>query len=132
MTQLSNGTIVTDIDATHDNTALTAQGYTIRAHRDLARPRHHLHPLGRAADHRGRPALLRGPRPGRPARVGPLVMYTPDAPAPVGTNRTRARTRLQGQAASAADPKRSASAATRPRPAACLLTRVPVTPRKQR
>jgi len=30
MTQLSNGTIVTDIDATHDNTALTAQGYTIR------------------------------------------------------------------------------------------------------
>ena len=31
MTQLSNGTIVTDIDAAHDNTALTAQGYTIRA-----------------------------------------------------------------------------------------------------
>jgi hypothetical protein len=31
MTQLSNGTIVTDIDATHYNTALTAQGYTIRA-----------------------------------------------------------------------------------------------------
>ena len=31
MTQLSNGTIVTDIDATHDNDALTAQGYTIRA-----------------------------------------------------------------------------------------------------
>jgi hypothetical protein len=31
MTQLSNGTIVTNIDATHDNTALTAQGYTIRA-----------------------------------------------------------------------------------------------------
>ena len=30
MTQLSNGTIVTDIDAAHDNTALTAQGYTIR------------------------------------------------------------------------------------------------------
>jgi hypothetical protein len=30
MTQLSNGTIVTDIDATHDNAALTAQGYTIR------------------------------------------------------------------------------------------------------
>jgi hypothetical protein len=31
MTQLSNGTIVTDIDAAHDTTALTAQGYTIRA-----------------------------------------------------------------------------------------------------
>ena len=31
MTKLSNGTIVTDIDATHENTALTAQGYTIRA-----------------------------------------------------------------------------------------------------
>ncbi len=31
MTQLSNGTIVTDIDAAHDNTALTAKGYTIRA-----------------------------------------------------------------------------------------------------
>ena len=30
MTQLSNGTIVTDIDAVHDNAALTAQGYTIR------------------------------------------------------------------------------------------------------
>ena len=30
MTQLSNGTIVTDIDATHDNNALIAQGYTIR------------------------------------------------------------------------------------------------------
>ena len=30
MTQLSNGTIVTDIDAAHDNAALTAQGYTIR------------------------------------------------------------------------------------------------------
>jgi hypothetical protein len=31
MTQLSNGMIVTDIDAAHDNAALTAQGYTIRA-----------------------------------------------------------------------------------------------------
>jgi hypothetical protein len=31
MTQLSNGTIVTDIHAAHDNTALAAQGYTIRA-----------------------------------------------------------------------------------------------------
>jgi hypothetical protein len=30
MTQLSNGTIVTDLDATHHNNALTAQGYTIR------------------------------------------------------------------------------------------------------
>jgi hypothetical protein len=30
MTQLSNGTIVTDIDAAHDNTALIAEGYTIR------------------------------------------------------------------------------------------------------
>ena len=30
MTQLSNGTIVTDIDATHDNNTLIAQGYTIR------------------------------------------------------------------------------------------------------
>lgn len=30
MTQLSNGTIVTDIDAAHHNDALTAQGYTIR------------------------------------------------------------------------------------------------------
>lgn len=30
MTQLDNGTIVTDIDATDDNTNLTAQGYTIR------------------------------------------------------------------------------------------------------
>ena len=31
MTRLSNGTIVTDIDATPNNAALTAQGYTIRA-----------------------------------------------------------------------------------------------------
>jgi hypothetical protein len=31
MTKLSNGTTVTDIDATHHNTALTAKGYTIRA-----------------------------------------------------------------------------------------------------
>ena len=31
MTRLSNDTIVTDIDATHDNTALTARGYTVRA-----------------------------------------------------------------------------------------------------
>jgi hypothetical protein len=31
MTKLSNGTIVTDIDAMRDNDALTAQGYTIRA-----------------------------------------------------------------------------------------------------
>jgi hypothetical protein len=30
MTQLSNGAIVTDIDATHDNNALIAEGYTIR------------------------------------------------------------------------------------------------------
>ena len=38
MTQLSNGTIVTDIDATHDNDALTAQGYTkgIRDKRDVS------------------------------------------------------------------------------------------------
>jgi hypothetical protein len=31
MTKLSNGTIVTDIDATRDNAALTAEGYTVRA-----------------------------------------------------------------------------------------------------
>ena len=31
MTQLSNGTIVTDINAAQDNEALTAQGYSIRA-----------------------------------------------------------------------------------------------------
>lgn len=30
MTHLSNGTTVTDIDATDSNTALSAQGYTIR------------------------------------------------------------------------------------------------------
>ena len=30
MTKLSNGTIVTDMNATHENTALIAQGYTIR------------------------------------------------------------------------------------------------------
>jgi len=30
MTQLSNGQIVTDLDATEDNTTLTAQGYSIR------------------------------------------------------------------------------------------------------
>ena len=30
MTHLSNGTIVTDIDAHDDNNALTAQGYSIR------------------------------------------------------------------------------------------------------
>ena len=31
MTQLSNGTIVTDINAAQDNESLTAQGYSIRA-----------------------------------------------------------------------------------------------------
>jgi hypothetical protein len=31
MTQLRKGTTVTDIDAAHHNTALTAQGYTICA-----------------------------------------------------------------------------------------------------
>jgi hypothetical protein len=31
MTQLSNGTIVTDIDAAPENAALTAQGYTTGA-----------------------------------------------------------------------------------------------------
>ncbi len=31
MTKLSNGTIVTEIDAAQDNDALTTQGYTIRA-----------------------------------------------------------------------------------------------------
>jgi hypothetical protein len=31
MTQLSNGTIVTDINAAQDNKSLTVQGYTIRA-----------------------------------------------------------------------------------------------------
>ena len=31
MTNLNNGIIVTDIDAAHDNNALTAEGYTIRA-----------------------------------------------------------------------------------------------------
>jgi hypothetical protein len=30
MTQLSNGTVATDLDAHADNVALTAQGYTIR------------------------------------------------------------------------------------------------------
>ena len=30
MTHLSNGTVVTDLDANDDNAALTAQGYTIR------------------------------------------------------------------------------------------------------
>lgn len=30
MTKLDNGTIVTDLDATTDNAALTAQGYSIR------------------------------------------------------------------------------------------------------
>jgi len=30
MTQLSNGTVVTDLDADNDNAALTAQGHTIR------------------------------------------------------------------------------------------------------
>lgn len=30
MTQLSNGTVATDIDAHTDNAALTEQGYTIR------------------------------------------------------------------------------------------------------
>lgn len=30
MTHLNNGQIVTDIDATDDNAALTAQGYSIR------------------------------------------------------------------------------------------------------
>ena len=31
MTKMSNGTIVTDIDAMHDNSALAAEGYTVRA-----------------------------------------------------------------------------------------------------
>ncbi len=31
MTKLNNGTIVTDMDAVHGNTALTEAGYTIRA-----------------------------------------------------------------------------------------------------
>ncbi len=30
MTQLSNGTVATDLDAHTDNSALTAQGYTVR------------------------------------------------------------------------------------------------------
>lgn len=30
MTKLDNGTVVTDLDATTDNAALTAQGYSIR------------------------------------------------------------------------------------------------------
>ena len=30
MTHLSNGTVATDLDATDDNAALFAQGYTIR------------------------------------------------------------------------------------------------------
>ena len=30
MTQLSNGTVATDIDAHDENTALIAQGYTVR------------------------------------------------------------------------------------------------------
>ncbi len=30
MTQLSNGTIATDLDAHSDNATLTAQGYTVR------------------------------------------------------------------------------------------------------
>ncbi len=39
MTHLSSGTVVTDLDDHSDNTALTAQGYTIRRietwHRDI-------------------------------------------------------------------------------------------------
>ena len=31
MTNLNNGIILTDIDAAHDNNALMAEGYTIRA-----------------------------------------------------------------------------------------------------
>jgi hypothetical protein len=30
MTHLTNGTVVTDLDASDENAALTAQGYTIR------------------------------------------------------------------------------------------------------
>jgi len=40
MTNLSNGIVVTDLDANHDNTRLTGQGYTIRHietwHRDAS------------------------------------------------------------------------------------------------
>jgi hypothetical protein len=61
MTEMSDGTIVTDLDNHQDNNRLTSRGYTIRHietwHRDGDSEK--LRRLGSAGDHRGRPAVLK-------------------------------------------------------------------------
>ena len=117
MTILSNGTIVTDIDNASDNHAPHHPGLLRPPRRNLARPRHLLHRLGRPRHHRSRPALLKmSDQPGPHGPGYPVVHTEIRGGTCAGTV---ARNRQQGRAASVADPKRSAPAATRPRPVAC-------------